>query len=154
MRESRAQREGRRLEDEKRAKLRGTARVRLECLDLPIESARYRGRLGVEDLVSKFQREGCLHEDSRFQIRAIIDQAHLERATAASRTTADALLEGSHGEPPELQFPGDFKLECLHGWRRVQAGRETLPLQQQWWTIELYHDSCVALAILWLPTDG
>ncbi|OBT51206.1 hypothetical protein VE04_07718 [Pseudogymnoascus sp. 24MN13] len=39
---------------------------------------------------------------------------------------------------PLLEFPTGFRLECLYGRHRIEAGREFLHPGDNWWTVDLY----------------
>ncbi len=119
------------LQREKGIKYQGSARVRLEHIGFSDEPG-VLGKSIVKNLVSIFEGEGCFQQDSRHHVPAVIDQEQLELALGISGNSSDLLLGNA-----ELRFPSDFRLKCLHGRHRVQAGREMIP-PQSWWTVDLY----------------
>ena len=121
------------LEAEKQVKYRGTARVRLERL--LFKESRELDRKNVERLKANFRKD-CRRLDTRNHIPALIDQQLLDAAIRASEISAEMLM--SNPRFPELNFPAGYYLECLHGRHRIQAGKETLPGRDQWWTVDLY----------------
>lgn len=133
----RVQDQEKRLEREKRDKCKGSARVNLECLDFPSDGVGAIDEANVRRLVSVFKREGCFPGDSRYHVPAIIDHQQLQQAVQASGIPPEALLDQTHSERPELRFPPGFRLRCLHGRHRIQAGREMAP-PLRWWTVDLY----------------
>ncbi len=143
MRRSQVQDQEKRLEREKRDKYLGSARVDLERLDFSCDGLGAVDVANVKWLVSVFERQGCFPDGSRYHIPAIINQQQLQQAVQSSRISSDALLDQTHRERPELQFPPGFRLRCLHGRHRVQAGKEMAP-PQRWWTMDLYLDGLPA----------
>jgi hypothetical protein len=60
-------------------------------------------------------------------VSAIINQESLDAALQRLGTTADNLLTNDEGpDYPLLVFLAGFHLKCLHGWHRIEAGREFL----------------------------
>lgn len=125
------------LEREKRIKYKASARIRLEHYDFSKNEPGVLDKSVVKNLVSIFEGEGCFHQDSRHHVPAVIDREQLDLALHSSGIPSDVLLGNAQTEWPELRFPSGFRLECLHGRHRVQAGREMVPAQL-WWTVDLY----------------
>ena len=65
------------------------------------------------------------------------DREKLDLAIHFSGIDSDLLLGNVQIEAPELRFPSDSRLECLHGRRRIQAGRVMVP-PQLGWIVDLY----------------
>lgn len=127
------------LEAERRIKLRGAARIRLESLHFQSNEPGQADRKNVERLKSCFQSEGCDRQNPRYHVPAIIDQQQLDFIIQSSGTSHEALLSNPQTGRPELNLPADFQLQCLHGRHRVQAGREFfLSPKDRWWTVDLY----------------
>ena len=85
-----------------------------------------------------FQTEGCHRLEWENHIPAIIEESQLDDAIVASNISPNRLQSNLGDDYPELKFPAGYQLECLHGRHYVQAGRETLPLRDKWWTVDLY----------------
>ena len=134
-RQARVQREDERLQAERRVKFKGTARVKLESLYFPKISTHELDVKHVKTLKEQFRTNGCRRLEVQNHIPAVIDQQQLDTALVESRVSAAELL--SSPEYKDLEFPAGA-LECLHGRHRVQAGREFLPLRDQWWTVNIY----------------
>ncbi len=137
MQRTRVQDQEESLEREKHIKYRGSARIRLEHLDFSTGEPEVLDKSNVKKLVSIFEGEGCFQQDSRHHVPAMIDREHLDLAIHSAGISPDLLLGNAQTEWPELRFPSGFRLECLHGRHRVQAGREMVP-PQLWWTVNLY----------------
>lgn len=140
MRQSRAQIEERRLEGERELKFKGTARISLDVLHFKQDQPRELNSKHVEYLKECFQKEGCRRLQLSRHIPAIIDQQCLDATMRKSGVSAHQLLNRPSETPdyPQLLFPGDFQLECLHGRHRIQAAKEVLSTWDKWWTVDLY----------------
>lgn len=140
MRQSRAQREERRLEGERALKFKGTARISLDVLYFRRDQSRELNPKQVGRLKECFQKEGCHRLQVCRHIPAIIDQQCLDSAMRKSGVSAGRLLSEASEIPdyPRLLFPSDAQLECLHGRHRVQAAKEVLSTSDKWWTVDLY----------------
>jgi len=137
MQRTRVQDQEESLEREKQTKYKGSARIRLEHLDFSKGEPDVPDRSNVKNLVSIFEGEGCFQQDSRHHVPGVIDREQLHLATHSTGISFTVLLDNAQTERPELQLPSGFRLECLHGRHRVQAGREMTP-PQLWWTVDLY----------------
>jgi hypothetical protein len=138
MRQSRFLDQERRLAVERRIKYKGTARIRLDVLHFQWNEPRELNQKNLERLKKCFRTEGCRRLELENHIPATIKESQLDEVIVASGISADALLSNLNNDYPELKFPADYQLECLHGRHRVQAGRETLPSRDKWWTVDLY----------------
>ena len=134
MRQSRVEAEDAKFEAERRLKYRGAAKVALGAINLPEEPDPRR----VGHLKEVFQRGGCWPEHIVNHVLLLIDQRTLENALQASRLDPTALLHNVNGEYETLYLPHDCQLACLHGKHRIQAAREYLSAQHQWWVADLY----------------
>jgi hypothetical protein len=137
MQRTRVQAQEESLEREKQTKYKGSARIRLEHLDFSKSEPDVPDRSNVKNLVSIFEGGGCFQQDSRHHVTAVIDWEQLDLAIHSTGISSTVLLDNTQTERPELQLPSEFRLECLHGRCRVQAGREMTP-PQLWWTVDLY----------------
>jgi hypothetical protein len=138
MRQARFLDQEKRLAAERQIKYKGTARIRLEVLHFQWNEPRELNQKNLERLKKCFQTEGCHRLEWENHIPAIIDESQLDDAMVASDISAERLLSNLSDDYPELKFPAGYQLECLHGRHRVQAGRETLPPRDKWWTVDLY----------------
>ena len=69
------------LEREKRIKYKGSARIRLEHFDFSKDEPGVLNESVVKNLMSVFEGEGCFHQDSRYQMPAVIDREQLDAST-------------------------------------------------------------------------
>ncbi|KAH7108733.1 hypothetical protein B0J11DRAFT_390979, partial [Dendryphion nanum] len=127
-----------RIGAERRVKYQGAVRVMLEVLHFPQEEGRELSRENVERLKEVFQTDHVRRLEPRNYVPAIIEQTDLANALQASGFSVKDLLTTTDGNPPTLKFPSRYRLTCLHGRHRVQAGREILPLADAWWIVDLY----------------
>lgn len=130
MQRTRVQAQEESLGREKETKYIGSARIRLEHFDFSKTEPDVPDRSNVKNLVSIFEGGGCFQQD-RHHVTAVIDREH------STGISSNVLIDNAQTERPELQLPSEFRLECLHGRCRVQAGREMTP-PQLWWTVDLY----------------
>jgi hypothetical protein len=148
MRENLVQRQQRKLEEEKHSKFLGTARVHIQFLDFPSDPREgQRSKFRIDVLKERFVKEGCLHNDIRFRISAIVVQEQLDAAIQLSDISAATLMGNGRNNPPDLLFPTGTRIECLYGYHRVQAGHMVLPLDMRWWTVDLFRSGTVCLHI-------
>ncbi len=137
MQRTRVQAQEESLGREKETKYIGSARIRLEHFDFSKTEPDVPDRSNVKNLVSIFEGGGCFQQDSRHHVTAVIDREQLDLAIHSTGIYSNVLIDNAQTERPELQLPSEFRLECLHGRCRVQAGREMTP-PQLWWTVDLY----------------
>jgi hypothetical protein len=132
------------IQEEKIIKYRGTASIKLDVLHFP--DSRDLDEQNIERLKRLFRGErGCRSEDLQNHIPAVIDQHQLDAALRASGITADRLLANSPGGYAEIDFPPDFRLECLHGRHRIRAAAETFPSRVKRWPVDLYLAGMVSI---------
>ncbi len=112
---------------EKQTKYIGSARIRLEHFDFSKTEFDVPDRFNVKKLLSIFKGGGCFQQDSRHHVTTVIDREQLDLAIHSTGISSDVVLDNVQTERPELQLPPGFRLECLHGRCRVQAGREMTP---------------------------
>ena len=134
MRQPRVERQEAELEAERRLKFKGTAIIRLECLDFP----RHGANENVERLKLCIEHQGCYRLANRYHVSVVIDQELLESALEYPHSSYAALLSNAHGQWPTLRFPRGVQLRCLRGWDRLRAGWESLPPKDRWWAVDLY----------------
>jgi hypothetical protein len=127
-----------RLAEERRIKYRGTAIIRLEFLDFPCDECRELDPKNVERLKKCFRTEGCHRLELENHIPAIVEQSALNNALRTAGKSSDELLSQTEESYVELKFPVGYRLACLHGQHRIQAGREHLSHRDAWWTVDLY----------------
>lgn len=66
---------------------------------------------------------------------SLMGQELLDGAIEASYTN---IVEQCARPMATLRFPPGVRLKRLRGWDRLQAGWESLPLKDRWWTVDLY----------------
>lgn len=138
MRQRRGRLEGVKLEEERRTRFRGAARISLDLLQFPTDKSSKIDLSNVERLKEAYRHEGCLPEPVRNHILALIDQSDLDAALDLSGVSAAALMMPRSVDYPELRFRTGVRLKCLHGKHRIQAGREFLSPRDKWWVVDLY----------------
>ena len=126
-----------RLETEKNLKYRGTARVQLQHLQFHWDGVGEPSVKNVERLKETLKKD-CRRLDARNHIPAVVCQADLDNALAASGLSCESLLNSGAGDYPELPFPPGYRLECLHGRRRILAAKDVLSFPDRWWTVDFY----------------
>jgi len=138
MQRSRLQNRERALAVERSLKYRGTARVEIEVLYFPPLKTRgpKSGEKNVERLKGVFRRKGVLPEPIPHHIPAVTDRRVLDVALRGSEVSAEQLWAG----PPykKLEFPPDYRLECLRGQSRTLAAAQILPAEERWWIVDLF----------------
>ena len=122
------------LEEERRAKFKGTARIRLESVDFPRQGASEK----AERLKLCIECEACYRVDSKYHISAVVDPELLDGAVAASNTSHAAGASNTPSQWPTLRFPPGVRLKCLRGWDRLRASWEVLPPKDRWWMVDLF----------------
>ncbi|KJZ69361.1 hypothetical protein HIM_11243 [Hirsutella minnesotensis 3608] len=126
----------RRIQAEKSLKYVGTARIRLDVLTFPHSSGLNPDN--VQRLAALFRgQRGYNSEDLQHRIPAIISDANLREALAASGLGQDS-LSSSDQDAPMLEFPSGFQLECLRGQHRVKAAEEIINTSNKRWTVDLF----------------
>ena len=128
------QEEDSKLEAEKQVKYKGTARIGLKWLHFQRNQPGALEAKNVERLKSIFRKD-CRRFDAHNHIPAVIEQQALDAAIERSGISGRQLSGAAPGEYPELVFPADCHVECLHGQDRIQAAKE---LRLGWWTVDLY----------------
>lgn len=127
-----------RLAEERRIKYRGTAMIRLEFLDFPYDESRELDPKNVERLKKCFRTEGCHRLELENHIPAIVEPSALNSALQIAGKSSDDLLIQTEESYTELKFLVGYRLACLHGQHRIQAGREYLSRRDAWWIVDLY----------------
>lgn len=148
MQQSLVEVEERKISKDRSANFRGIARVRLECLNFDsedledLEDLKAKDRdediKNVERLEEIFKTGGIWRLEPRHYIPAFIDKQTLDSAIQNSKTSLKDLLENPEEFPPELKFPPNYHLECLHGRHRIEAARKVLTPKSNWWIVSLY----------------
>jgi hypothetical protein len=123
--------------EDKAMSFRGTARVRFEHLTFP-SPIRLLDKRIVASLERDFTVAGCLQHELDYGIPAIIDDQTLEPALGMLGINKDTFRANSSHHPRELKLGDEVRLECLHGRHRILAATSSLPLSDQWWTVDLY----------------
>ena len=129
---------------ERHGSYRGTARVDVSHLSLD------RGQLGQESfdpenferLKTIFAREGCHRLDPANRIAALVSQNELANLILYSNLSKLTLLHGavSQNKPPKLTLPPNVMLRVLHGRYRLELTKSVFPINDAWWTVDLFLD--------------
>jgi Protein of unknown function (DUF3723) len=82
----------------------------------------------VQRLVGIFKLIGCCDAEEKHRIPALVRKDELERVPATSKEDSTQL--------PKLEF--GHTIPFLRGKHRLVAAAEYLPVNDQWWTVELY----------------
>lgn len=114
------------FEAKNQVKYRGTAQVRLERLQF--KESRELDKKNLERLKANFRKD-CRRLDRCNHILALIDQQLLDVAIRALGISAEMLMNNQGF--PELNLPAGYNLECLNGWHRIQAEKETFSGRDQ-----------------------
>lgn len=140
----------RRIEAEKSSKFRGRAQVPLEFLYFSVHCPRDLDRSNVERLKGVYLREGINRLKPENHVPAIIRKADLKSAIKHSGTSLSDLLNRPQENLPQLKFPPNFRLQCLHGKHRIQAANELthLKVEDKWWTVTFYLEGMICLFLL------
>ncbi|KAI9799076.1 MAG: hypothetical protein M1833_004270 [Piccolia ochrophora] len=117
---------------------RGSAKVKLKHIHFEedhVPGARQLDVKNVARLKKVFELEGCMRLDEEHHVPAVIEESVLSHALNGrdSPTTLLGLTE-----PPQLSFPAEIRLRCLHGKHRIHAAKEHLLPGDQWWVVDLY----------------
>ena len=134
MRHSRVKLEDSKLEEERRLKYRGSARLALEAIHLSGELH----FIHVERLKRIFRKDGCRPKHMGNHVLLLIDQPSLDVSLSISGLSSTALFQNTNNDYPELRLPSGHQIPCLHGKHRIQAGREFLSARERWWVADLY----------------
>jgi Protein of unknown function (DUF3723) len=134
--------EERKICKDRSANFRGTACIGLEFLTFDVKLSR-RDRENVDWLKHLFKTYGCYRLEPENRMAAIIDLISLENAVQASGTSIAALLKNPEGMPPLLKFPPNYRLKCLQGRCRIQAGKEFLSPGIRSWAVDLYLEGVI-----------
>lgn len=119
------------------ASFRGTAKVKLTHLSFPNPISCVDPK-NVNRLKRVFELEGCSRLEPEHHIPALVDDEVFNNITANVDFDLQHLKGAWAEQLIELQFPEDYKLECLHGQQRVAAAEVVLSASDRWWVVDLY----------------
>ncbi|TKA80621.1 hypothetical protein B0A49_04907 [Cryomyces minteri] len=140
---------------QKQAHYRGRAKVKLLHLAFEgehVPGSRWVDEKNVQRLVQVFETEGCYRLEPEHFVPALVRQADLDHALAASGLTQAELLDCGT-IPPTLSLPSQCSLLCLHGRHRVEAAHRHLGAFEKWWVVDLYIDDLPHDTITVLRTE-
>ena len=123
------------LQQEKIARLRGYAKVRLE--DLDFEQNREPDYKTVERLKNVFEEEGCDRANPANFLPALVKLESLQGLAVLADLCQflDSMISA-----PLITLGPEEKLTCLHGKHRILAAKKVLCRSDQWWVVALYDD--------------
>lgn len=133
------------VDAEQRLCFKGSALIRFKYLKWDEyhklnEAKRIPDAKRVKRLVDIFNDAGCRRLDLKHHIPATIDQNQLDVALKEAKQdgslNTDLTNYAGLGKYPELRIPGG--VQCLHGFHRIEAGKEYLQGAGQWWIVDLY----------------
>jgi Protein of unknown function (DUF3723) len=145
MRQSLAQAEDGRREQERRRTYLGTARIWIEALHFRRKGLREPDERHVEYLKGCFREGGCRPLEKQNHISAVVRPEVLEQVLRASGIEHSALLHNQPQGYAELEFPPGLQVECLHGQHRVLAAAAVLEPEDKWWAVDLYRTGKIPL---------
>ena len=102
---------------------------KLKHEDIP-DNPRQLDPRNVANLLEKFVLEDCNRLDPEHYVSALIRRADLPQG---SQTKDNPFKEPQHFDP---QYP----LLCVHGKHRLEAARQFLAGDEEWWVADLYSD--------------
>ena len=116
------------------------ARFRLENLWFGDEWESHLDQNNVQRLRKVFLVQGCLPQTPVNYVQAVIPTEQIQRAIQASGTSEAAFK--TPGEIiPELIFPSDYRVHCLHGRHRIAAAKLVfLSSIKRSWPVEIYDE--------------
>lgn len=125
-----------RLATERHHALQGSAKIRLNQLDIgPMWELNEKK---LESLRQVFRKNGVYPLQTENHVEAIISRQDLEHALEKCGLTAHNFRMKGPEDLPVLDFAGR-QLRCLHGKHRIQAVRDVLP-RTKWWIVDIYLD--------------
>lgn len=125
-----------RLATERHHALQGSAKIRLNQLDIgPMWELNEKK---LESLRQVFRKNGVYPLQTENHVEAIISRQDLEHALEKCGLTARNFRMKGPEDLPVLDFAGR-QLRCLHGKHRIQAVRDVLP-RTKWWIVDIYLD--------------
>ncbi|KAH7248312.1 hypothetical protein B0J15DRAFT_400874, partial [Fusarium solani] len=113
----------------------GTASIHFRHLAFP-ECPLDRANVDRTKALMQYGR-ACLPEKSSHQICAIVDRTQLKQALLRAGVLENQLLNYS-GEYVDVDFPDNYRLQCLQGKHRVAAAAEILPFSSRRWIVKLF----------------
>ncbi|KAL4891360.1 hypothetical protein BDV59DRAFT_68017 [Aspergillus ambiguus] len=128
-----------RLATERRLKYLGTAKVHINQIQFDPPLPRDLDPKNLSRLREIFRKNRCRRLDVDNHVPAIVSQHDLSLALQKANVLRTSLLTNDPQQFPLLGFTVG-QLRALHGRHRVQAGAETLPPADRWWTVDLYSD--------------
>jgi hypothetical protein len=126
------------LEKERLRKFLGSAKVAIEVLCFNQVTKRRQDDQDSERLLRSFEIAGCLRIGDKYHVQAVIDKDSLSDALEKVGASTEALFSKEADQWPRLQFPDGFRIQCLHGQHRIEAGSEYLWKNDRWWVVDFY----------------
>ena len=126
------------LERERQQKFLGSARIAIDVLSFDQITQRRQDDRDTARLLKSFEMAGCLRIGSGHHVPALIDKEALAKSIDETRTSSEALFSTESDRWPMLKFPVGFRIQCLHGKHRVEAGTEYLWRGDRWWVVDFY----------------
>lgn len=133
-----AERRAEAIETERAAKFCGVAKVHVDQLTFDELQEREHDAINQDFLVECFRRRGCVPWDPLFHIPAVVERRDLESAMSQQRLAPMSLFGRDLAQTPAVRFASGVSVRCLLGRHRIDAARECLKKDQQWWFIEIY----------------
>jgi len=138
MRQSRIDQKDQQLASYLHEAYRGTARLCLNRVSGFGPFVRQPKREIINHLKSIFSEDGCRRLAPQNRIPITISEAGLALALRGSNLSAKDLFDLSNDTLPLLKVPQNIEVVCLHGRQRIEAGREYLAPDDQWWAVDIY----------------
>jgi hypothetical protein len=120
---------------------RGTATILLKSISFGEPGQSRKGAIykkNVERLKNIFIEQGLIRRERRNHVLALVDENRLNIALAQAGLQLEDLSKFPY---PHLEFPQEYKLDCLVGHHRLTAlshFSDILYEENPWWTVRLY----------------
>jgi hypothetical protein len=121
--QSEAEKNERKIAEDRSANYRGTVRIGFEFLEFHIEGSRGLDPKYVEMSIGVYKTAGYLRLEAEHRISATISQQSLDLAVNRNGTWLENILSRPQKLPLEPKFPLNYGLTCLDGQHRVEAAK-------------------------------
>ena len=92
----------------------------------------------VADLLRSYLEDGCHRSDRMHSLPVVAHEEILGQKLASEGDQGTHSFSQLVHNAPLLALPDDVRITCLDGRLRVVAARQFLPVDDRWWTVEVY----------------